>query len=83
MDCLALDSIGSVFKLTLNFTPDDKDEMLKIETYLSKFTYLYVEGDYTISQNDLDIIIHDPKYSALPHDLSEYEVEEAFRKNIY
>jgi hypothetical protein len=81
VDCFALDSIGDVFKLTLNFTPEDKNEMLRIETVLKQSLCLCVEGEYTISQDKLDITIHDPIYSSLPHDLSENDVKKVFKFN--
>jgi hypothetical protein len=81
VDCFALDSIGSVFKLTLNFTPDNQNKLNKIAADLKQSLYLYVDGEYTISQDDYDITIHDPNYSSLPYALSENDVEEAFNRN--
>ena len=82
VDCLALDSFGFVFKLTLAFTPKCLDEQKKILSDIIAGKILAVRGDYSVlPDNEGGISFLDPTYSTLPPQYSLEEVEKVFRIN--
>jgi hypothetical protein len=81
VECSALDSIGFVFKLNLYFTPDNDDEMVTIINDIAKLSYIYIEGKYTIKNDDLSLTIYNPTYSPLTDNMFEVEIENAFMLN--
>jgi hypothetical protein len=81
VDCLALDSVGSVCKLQINYCLDDEDSMREIVRDLNKKLYHYIEGEYAFSQDDHFITIHNPKYSLISEKFSLMEIEKAFTIN--
>jgi len=82
VDCLALDSFGFVFKLTMALTPKCLDEQKKILSVIVAGKILAVRGDYSVlPDNEGGISILDPTYSALPPEYSLEEVEKIFRIN--
>ena len=82
VDCLALDSFGFVFKLTLAFAPKCLDEQKKILSDIIAGKILAVRGDYSVlPDNEGGISFLDPTYSTLPPQYSLEEVEKVFRIN--
>ncbi len=82
VDCLALDSMGNVFKLNLYFLPECLDDEKKIVTEITEDKIMTATGRYSISRDDKSpVMLIDPQYSLLPPEYSLKEVEEVFRIN--
>ncbi|MGO9138746.1 MAG: hypothetical protein ACLQBC_13900 [Syntrophales bacterium] len=79
--CKALDSIGLVFELCLEFIPEDDERKNEIIADMKTGAIFLVKGQYRIFQDDLTIKIIDPEYLPLPPDFDEDEVREVFRVN--
>lgn len=80
-DCLAIDSLGGVFELNLNFQPGSREEMEQILKDLVAGRIFSIRGWYSVLSECPAITIHDPIYSQLCPDFSEDEVRECFRIN--
>ncbi|MBP6916357.1 MAG: hypothetical protein WBK44_00530 [Smithellaceae bacterium] len=82
IDCLALDSIGNVFKLNLYFLPECLEDQKIIVAEITEGKIMTATGRYSILTNDKgSVMLIDPQYSPLPPEYSLEEVEEAFRIN--
>jgi hypothetical protein len=83
VDSLALDSLGCVFPLNLNFTPElikERDQLLRD---LGLDSLWAVKGHYTVGENKPPfIILHDPAYRALPPEVSEADIRRIFEMNL-
>jgi hypothetical protein len=80
VDCHALDSLGNVFALNMQFTPETVE---KRDELLQDFTIgriLYVEGGYT-AMKDEAVTIYDADYQPLAGELKKF-AGEAFRVNF-
>ena len=81
-DCLALDSSGFVFKLTMDFIPDTLDYEQKILSDLPEGKILAVSGPYSVlPEEEGGISLYHPTYGPLSQECSLEEVEEVFRVN--
>jgi len=82
VDCLALDSMGKVFKLNLYFLPEYLDDGKKIVAEITEGKIMSATGRYSILTDDkCSAMLIDPQYSPLPPEYSLEEVEEVFRIN--
>ena len=82
VDCLALDSCGFVFKLTMDLTPKCLDDEFKIISDITAGKILATCGQYSmLPDKEGGISLHDPTYSPLPAEYSLEEIEEVFRIN--
>jgi len=82
IDCNALDSIGNVFAICIDYSPKDDDEMTKIVNDFKQYSFYYIEGEFTVTKDNPPIItIHSPKYSPLPEEFLEVDIEKAFIMN--
>lgn len=79
VDCLALDSIGFVFELNLQFTPQTVEKRDELLQDLTAGRLFFVEGGYTV-QKDVAVTIYDAEYQALAGELEKI-ASEAFRVN--
>jgi len=82
VNCKALDSIGYVYELGLEFTPDTIEQRDQIIADMKAGAIFIVKGRYIICQSELIIDIHDPEYLPLPPGLDEQEVREVFKVNF-
>jgi hypothetical protein len=82
VDCLALDSLGFVFQLNMNFTPDlieARDQLLRD---LRVDSLVIVKGQYTVIEDSPPfIMLHDPAYRAVPPEISEAQVRQVLELN--
>jgi hypothetical protein len=82
IECDALDSTGSVFELTINFTPSsmfDKTNLLKD----FKIHSIYIlEGKYGIIDKE-SVVMYEPEYRPLGKEYIEKDIRMAFRINKY
>ncbi|MCL4536211.1 MAG: hypothetical protein M1610_01245 [Nitrospirae bacterium] len=82
VDCSGLDSIGQVFKLDLDFTPESVEAKDRLLNDLKVDSVFIVKGTYTITQNAIPhIILHDPYYEPVYPQSFEEEIREVFRVN--
>jgi hypothetical protein len=82
IDGLALDSCGSVFKVTMNFTPKCIDVEQKVLLDITVGKILAVQGEYgVLSDDEGGITLLEPTYFPLPQEYSIEEIEEVFRVN--
>jgi hypothetical protein len=83
VDCSGLDSIGQVFKLGLDFTPDSVEIKNRILEELKVDSIFIVKGAYTITKdiNPTHISLHDPYYEPVYPQSFEDEIREVFRVN--
>ena len=81
VNCKALDSIGYVYDLGLEFITDTIEHRDQIVTDMKMGAIFIVKGRYSICQSELIIDIQDPEYLPLPPDLDEQEVREVFKVN--
>jgi hypothetical protein len=81
VDCLALDSLGDIFELNLDFEPNTREEMDQILRDLVADRIFSIRGWYSVLSEHPIITIHNPIYSPLCPDFSEDEVRECFRIN--
>ncbi len=77
-DCLALDCIGAVFPMLLNFTPESVELRDGILADLQPDLLFHISGAYTAGTGD--ITVHDAEYRPLEEELVTY-AKEAFRVN--
>lgn len=76
--CMALDSIGGVFPLALNFTPKSVTLRDEIVADLQPDRLFYVSGEFTTGGDE--ILVHDPEYHPVETELVANTLE-AFRVN--
>jgi len=81
VECKALDSLGFVYNLNLEFTPETVEEKDMIIADMKTGIIYMVKGRYSICQEDLIIGIHDPEYLLLPSSFNEEDVREVFKVN--
>jgi len=82
VDCLALDSMGNVFKLNLYFLPECLDDEKKIVAEIKEGEIMTATGRYSVSTDGKGgVMLIDPRYSPLPPQYSLEEVEEVIRIN--
>jgi hypothetical protein len=84
VDCLALDSVGSVFSLNMDFTPEslgERDRLLQD----FKLGYLFlVKGEYGVIKDEDSphcIYLSWPSYRGVEPEFSEEEIRKAFEIN--
>src|SRR6266581_6355418 len=80
VDCEALDSIGFVFKLNMQYTPETTEKMEEILRDLAVGRVFFVEGGYTLLKEEVAITIHDADYHPVDGEHT-IIVEEALRVN--
>lgn len=82
IDCLALDSCGFVFKLTMTLAPRCIDEQRKMLLDITVGRILAVRGGFSVlPENEGGICMLDPKYETLPAECRLDDIEEVFRMN--
>lgn len=82
IEALALDGIGFVFKLSIDFMPVSIEEEKAILSEITVGAILEFHGCYSISSNEKGgIALYNPTYGPLPPEYSVSEVEEVFRVN--
>jgi hypothetical protein len=79
--CKALDSIGLVFELSLEFIPENDERQNKVIADMKTGAIFLVKGRYNIFPGELTIKIVNTEYLPLSSDLDEDEVREVFRMN--
>ena len=79
--CKALDSIGLVFELSLEFIPENEERKDEIIADMKTGAIYLVKGRYNIFQDELTIKIVNAEYLHLPPGFDEDEVREVFRVN--
>lgn len=79
VDCLALDCVGFVFDMNLNFNPESESEKNRILNDLKVGSVFLVSGRYG-APGDAPIRLHDPRYQPAAADL-EKDAQETFRVN--
>lgn len=78
IDCLALDCVGFVFDMSLNFTPTSESERSRILNDLKVGSVFLISGRYG---RPVDVLtVYDPQYKPPAPDL-EKDVQEVFRVN--
>ena len=82
IDCSGLDSIGQVFQLEMNFSPESVEAKDRILEDLKVDSIFIVKGTYTITKDViLHITLHDPYYEPVYPQSFEDEIREVFRVN--
>jgi len=81
VNCQALDAVGSIFALNLQFTPDSAGERDKILEEIKEGHIFLLRGEYCITTNS-PLTIYEPKYNPLPPDFSEEEIGKTFLMNL-
>jgi hypothetical protein len=79
--CKALDAIGLVYGLRLDFSSGTNEEMEKINADMKKDAIFLVKGRYAILGEDIVATLLDPTYRALPPGFDDQELREVFRVN--
>lgn len=79
-ECKGLDSVGFVFDIDLNFTPESSEERDQLLHYLKVDSFSWVKGAYLVPE-DAPITLADPVYHPISADYSEDEIKEAFKVN--
>jgi hypothetical protein len=82
MACKALDSIGFVYNLNLEFLPETQAKGKEITDDLKTGAIFIVKGRYSMCQSEMIISVNDPEYLPLPPAFDEHKVREAFRMNV-
>ena len=80
VDCQALDSIGSVFDLNLEFSPGSIEARDRLLEDMKVDSIFLVKGQYGVSRNG-PICLFEPIYRFAEPDFPLEEVREAFRIN--
>lgn len=80
VDCEALDSIGMVYKVNLNFTPDSEAKRNVLIEDMKVDSVFMVEGAYGIELEDEIVSIDSPSYWPVNIDILD-EVRRAFSFN--
>jgi hypothetical protein len=81
VNCQALDSIGYVYELGLEFMTDTIEQRDQIVADMKIGAIFVVKGRYSICQGACIIDLQDPEYLPLPPSLDEQEVREIFKVN--
>jgi hypothetical protein len=81
VNCKALDAIGLVYGLSLDFSSGTNEEMEKINADMQKDAIFLVKGRYSILGEDIIAILLDPTYLTLPPGFDDQELREVFRVN--
>ncbi|HPC08164.1 MAG TPA: hypothetical protein PLF77_04590 [Smithella sp.] len=82
VDCLALDSSGFVFKLSMEFNPESQEDEQKIRSDITEGKIMAASGLYSVlTEDEGGIMLFDPACESLPPEYSLEEVEEVFRVN--
>lgn len=80
IECLALDSLGSVFCLDLEYFPNSvtvKDNLL---ADMAEGEIYVVNGGYAVIQNEAAITLYEPSYKAVEME-NEDEIRQVFKTN--
>ena len=77
--CKALDAIGLVYGLSLDFSTGTNEEMEKINADMEKDAIFLVGGRYAILGEDIIANLLDPTYRTLPPGFDHKELREVFR----
>jgi len=80
IDCDALDCVGGVFSVNLEFTPDSITERDRILSDFRRDSLFVVRGKYGVPR-DTAIALYDVRHWTVEPDFSEYEIREVFRIN--
>lgn len=78
VSCQALDCIGGVFPMLLNFTPETVELQDGILAGLQPDLLFNISGEYTAGSGDIEV--HNAEYRPLEEELAEFAAE-AFRVN--
>ncbi len=78
--CHGLDSVGSVFDIGIEFTPDTYAQRDEILQDMKAGSLFLIRGKY-LAPGDGSVLISDPMYWPLEPEYSEDEVREVFRFN--
>lgn len=82
IEALALDGIGFVFQLSINFVPQSTEEVQKILAEFIVGNIIAVHGCYSVSSDESNaIMLHDPSYGPVPSKYSIEDIREVFRVN--
>jgi len=81
VECNALDSYGSVYKIDLEFAPEAVAERDKILADMKTDTIFIVQGRYSICHEEFIVTIRGPQYRPLPKSFDENQVREVFEVN--
>lgn len=80
VECQALDSIGGVFDLDMDFFPTFIQERDRILEEIGIGSLFWVRGNYPVPK-DLPIALFEPQYRPVKPDFSEEEIRKVFRNN--
>lgn len=81
VECKALDSIGFVYNLGMEFMPETDERKEKIISDMKAGAIFLVKGRYCISLSEMVINMINPEYLPLPREMDEQEVQEVFKVN--
>lgn len=79
IDCLALDCVGFVFDMNLDFTPETESERSRILNDLKVSSVFLISGRYG-TPRDAPMTLYDPQYQPPAPEL-EMDAQEVFRVN--
>ncbi len=77
----ALDSIGLVFDIELEFWIDKEEEENEIVADMKTGAIFLAKGSYRISSKEMLVTLRDPEYLPLPPEFDEQKIREVFRVN--
>jgi len=77
----ALDSIGLVFNIELEFWTDTVEEENEIVADMKTGAIFLAKGSYRISTKEMLVTLRDPEYLPLPPEFDQEDVREVFRVN--
>ena len=80
VDCKALDSVGLVFNLSINYFPESVERKEQLLDDLKVDSVLLFKGNYGVP-GDTGIILYEPSYEPVEPEFSEEEIREVFRVN--